>query len=142
MKAFSNENSTLVSPQEQANRAAADAANAGGIFLSRLESERVHLLSLRAALERATERTGIIFDDLQFRAHNLNGVAGTLEASAVAKAAHQLEDAAFAASRTHSNSADIPVRAALDSLIRMLGQFDDGESTVMGGEPAIRINSR
>ena len=142
MKAFSNENSTLVSPQEQANRAAADAANAGGIFLSRLESERVHLLSLRAALERATERTGIIFDDLQFRAHNLNGVAGTLEASAVAKAAHQLEDAAFAASRTHSNSADIPVRAALDSLIRMLGQFDDGESPVMAGEAAIRILSR
>jgi HPt (histidine-containing phosphotransfer) domain-containing protein len=142
MKAFSNENSTLVGPQEQANRAATDAANAGGMFLSRLESERVHLVSLRAALERATERTGIIFDDLQFRAHNLNGVAGTLEASSVAKAAHQLEDAAFAASRTHSNSADIPVRAALDSLIRLLGQFDDGESPVMAGEPAIRILSR
>jgi HPt (histidine-containing phosphotransfer) domain-containing protein len=142
MKALTNENSSMVSPQEHASRAAADAANAGGIFLSRLESERVHLVSLRAALERATERTGIIFDDLQFRAHNLNGVAGTLEASDVAKAAHQLEDAAFAASRTHSNSADIPVRAALDGLIRLLGQFDAGESTSMTSEPGIRIISR
>jgi len=142
MKALSNENSSLVSPQEHASRAAGDAVNAGGMFLSRLESERVHLVSLRAALERATERTGIIFDDLQFRAHNLNGVAGTLEASDVAKAAHQLEDAAFAASRTHSNSADIPVRAALDGLIRLLGQFDAGEDSVMTGESAIRIISR
>jgi HPt (histidine-containing phosphotransfer) domain-containing protein len=112
------------------------------MFLSQLENERVHLMSLRAALERATERTGIIFDDLQFRAHNLNSVAGTLDASAVAKAAHQLEDAAFAASRTHSNSADIPVRAALDGLIRLLGRFDDGEGSVMAGEPAIRMMSR
>ena len=142
MKAFSNENATMITPHEQASRLAGDAANASGMFLSRLESERVHLVSLRAALERATERTGIIFDDLQFRAHNLNGVAGTLEASSVAKAAHQLEDAAFAASRTHSNSADIPVRAALDSLIRLLAQFDDGESAVMTAEPAIRVISR
>lgn len=142
MKALSNVNSTLASTHEQANRAATDAAHAGGMFLSRLESERVHLVSLRAALERATERTGIIFDDLQFRAHNLNGVAGTLEASAVANAAHQLEDAAFAASRTHSNSADIPVRTALDSLIRLLGQLDDGESTIMTGDPTVRIISR
>jgi HPt (histidine-containing phosphotransfer) domain-containing protein len=141
VKAF-NENSTTGSPspaQEHANR---DAANSGGLFLSRLESERVHLVSLRAALERATERTGIIFDDLQFRAHNLNGVAGTLEAGDVAKAAHQLEDAAFAASRTHSNSADIPVRTALDGLIRLLGQLDDEDSAVMSGEPGIRIISR
>ncbi len=141
MKAF-NENSALgtqVGAQEQAGR---DAAHSGSMFLSRLESERVHLVSLRAALERATERTGIIFDDLQFRAHNLNGVAGTLEASAVAQAAHQLEDAAFAASRTHSNSADIPVRSALDSLIRLLGKLDDGESMPMGGAPAVRIISR
>jgi len=34
------------------------------------------------------------------------------------------------------------VRAALDSLIRMLGQFDDGESTVVPGESAIRTISR
>lgn len=142
MKAFANENSALASAQEHASRAAGEAASAGGLFLSRLQSERVHLVSLRAALERATERTGIIFDDLQFRAHNLNGVAGTLEAAEVAKAAHQLEDAAFAASRTHSNSADIPVRAALDGLIRLLGKFDADEGSVMTGEPAIRIISR
>ena len=142
MKALSNEDSTLVSPQDHASRAAGDAASAADLRLSRLESERVHLVSLRAALERATERTSIIFDDLQFRAHNLNGVAGTLEARDVAKAAHQLEDAAFAASRTHSNSADIPVRAALDGLIRLLGRMDTSEGTVMTGEPAIRISSR
>jgi HPt (histidine-containing phosphotransfer) domain-containing protein len=141
MKAF-NENSALGTPAAAQEQAGRDAANSSNRFLSRLESERVHLVSLRAALERATERTGIIFDDLQFRAHNLNGVAGTLEASAVAQAAHQLEDAAFAASRTHSNSADIPVRSALDSLIRLLGILDDGESTTMAGTPAVRIISR
>ena len=55
MKAFANENSALASAQEHASRAAGEAASAGGLFLSRLQSERVHLVSLRAALERATE---------------------------------------------------------------------------------------
>ncbi len=92
----------------------------GSVFLARLLSERVHLATLSAALARADDSPGEIFDDLCCSAHRLNGSASAFEASDIAAAADALEQAAAAAALTHSNNADPAVWGALLALISVL----------------------
>ena len=94
--------------------------NLGSIFLARLLSERVHLVTLSAALARADDSPREIFDDLRCRAHRLNGTANVFEAADIAMAADALEQAAAAAAQTHSDNADPAVWGALLALISVL----------------------
>jgi HPt (histidine-containing phosphotransfer) domain-containing protein len=79
------------------------------LFAVRLQSERVHFVTLSAALARAEESPAGIFDDLTFRAHRLKGAAATFEFADLAAAAGALEQASFAAA----------------TLVQMLGTFED-----------------
>jgi hypothetical protein len=78
-------------------------------FQARLESERVHFVTLSAALARADENPAWIFEDLQYRAHRLQG------------GAEALEQAAVAAAQTRANNTDENVWAALVTLVRLMG---------------------
>jgi chemotaxis protein histidine kinase CheA len=90
-------------------------------FHARLESERVHFVSLSAALARAEENPTWIFEDLQFRAHRLQGGASIFEVTDVAEAAHALEEAAVSASKARANNTDEKVWAALVTLVQLMG---------------------
>lgn len=90
-------------------------------FHARLESERVHFVSLSAALARAEENPAWIFEDLQFRAHRLQGGASIFEVTDVAKAAHALEQAAVCASKARADNTDEKVWEALVMLVQLMG---------------------
>src|ERR1700712_1455030 len=75
-------------------------------FQARLESERVHFVTLSAALARAEENPVWIFEDLQFRAHRLQGGAAIFEESEVAQAAGVLEQAAVQAAQSRAGNTD------------------------------------
>jgi HPt (histidine-containing phosphotransfer) domain-containing protein len=90
-------------------------------FHARLESERVHFVSLSAALARAEENPSWIFEDLQFRAHRLQGGASIFEVTDVAQAAHALEEAAVSASKTRADNTDEKVWEALVALVQLMG---------------------
>jgi chemotaxis protein histidine kinase CheA len=90
-------------------------------FHARLESERVHFVSLSAALARAEENPAWIFEDLQFRAHRLQGGASIFEETDVAQAAHALEEAAVSASKARADNTDEKVWAALVTLVQLMG---------------------
>jgi hypothetical protein len=90
-------------------------------FHARLESERVHFVSLSAALARAEENPSWIFEDLQFRAHRLQGGAAIFEVADVAQAACALEEAAVSASKARADNTDEKVWAALVTLVRLMG---------------------
>jgi Hpt domain len=92
----------------------------GSIFLAKLSSERFHLAALSAALARADDSPGGIFDDLCSSAHRPNGTASVFEAADIAAAADALEQAAAAAALTHSDIADPAVWGALLVLISVL----------------------
>lgn len=95
----------------------------GSVFLARLQSERLHLVSLSAALAGAEYDSAAVFEDLQFRARRLRGAANILEASEVAASAAALEGAASAAARARASHAHAPVWAALIDLIDLLGKM-------------------
>jgi len=57
-------------------------------FHARLQSDRVHFATLSAALARAEESPGWIFQDLQFRAHKIRGGAAIFEIAAVEAAGY------------------------------------------------------
>jgi HPt (histidine-containing phosphotransfer) domain-containing protein len=90
-------------------------------FHARLESERVHFVSLSAALARAEENPSWIFEDLQFRAHRLQGGASIFEVMDVAQAAHALEEAAVSASKMRAGNTDEKVWEALVTLVQLMG---------------------
>jgi chemotaxis protein histidine kinase CheA len=90
-------------------------------FQARLESERVHFVTLSAALARADENPAWIFEDLQFRAHRLQGGAAIFDESEVASAANALENAAVVAAKSRSDNTDENVWAALVALVRLMG---------------------
>src|ERR1700749_5148232 len=71
-------------------------------FQVRMESERVHFVTLSAALARAEENPAWIFDDLKQRAHKLQGGAAIFEESEVAVAAGALEAAAVHAAQSRA----------------------------------------
>jgi HPt (histidine-containing phosphotransfer) domain-containing protein len=99
-------------------------------FHARLESERVHFVSLSAALARAEENPSWIFEDLQFRAHRLQGGASIFEVTDVAQAAHALEEAAVTASKVRANNTDENVWAALVTLVQLMGSSQAGLEAV------------
>jgi HPt (histidine-containing phosphotransfer) domain-containing protein len=90
-------------------------------FFGRLQSERVQLVNLSAALARNEDNPGSIFDDLVFVAHRLRGGAAIFDLPEIAAAGNALEQAAATASATHASHADAGVWAALVSLVDLLG---------------------
>jgi HPt (histidine-containing phosphotransfer) domain-containing protein len=94
------------------------------LFTMRLQSERVHFVTLSAALARAEECPGGIFDDLNFRAHRLKGAAATFEYPELAGAAGALERASFAAATAHAAHTDTDVWTALVALVDLLGVIE------------------
>jgi HPt (histidine-containing phosphotransfer) domain-containing protein len=90
-------------------------------FHARLESERVHLVSLSAALAHAEANPAWIFEDLQFRAHRLQGGASIFEVTDVAQAAHTLEQAAVSAAKARADNTDEKVWSALVALVQVMG---------------------
>ncbi len=93
-------------------------------FHARLESERVHFVTLSAALARAEENPVWIFEDLVYRAHRLQGGAAIFEESEVALAAGKLESAAVTAAQSRADTTDERVWAALEALVKLMGNLD------------------
>jgi hypothetical protein len=93
-------------------------------FCARLQRERVHMVSLSAALASTEENPGHIFDALESRARHLYSDASAIEIATVADAADALGRAALEASRSHSNHEDPAVWTALVALVRLLGTID------------------
>ena len=93
-------------------------------FQARLESERVHFVTLSAALARADENPTWIFEDLVYRAHRLQGGAAIFEESEVAVAAGKLESAAVNAAQSRADNTDENVWAALEALVKLMGDRD------------------
>lgn len=99
-------------------------------FQARLESERVHFVTLSAALARADENPAWIFEDLQFRAHRLQGGAAIFDESEVASAACALENAAVLAAKSRADNTDENVWAALVALVRLMGNRESAQAVV------------
>jgi hypothetical protein len=99
-------------------------------FQARLESERVHFVTLSAALARADENPAWIFEDLQYRAHRLQGGAAIFDEAEVALAAEALEQAAVVAAQTRADNTDENVWAALVSLVRLMGGRESAHATL------------
>ncbi len=97
-------------------------------FHARLESERVHFVTLSAALARADENPVWIFEDLVYRAHRLQGGAAIFEESEVAKAAGRLESAAGAAAQSRADNTDEDVWSALEDLVKLMGNIESGRA--------------
>jgi mevalonate pyrophosphate decarboxylase len=93
-------------------------------FHARLESERVHFVTLSAALARAEENPARIFEDLVYRAHRLQGGAAIFEESAVALAAGKLESAAVVAAQSRADNTNEEVWAALEALVKLMGNLE------------------
>jgi hypothetical protein len=99
-------------------------------FQARLESERVHFVTLSAALARADENPAWIFEDLQFRAHRLQGGAAIFDEAEVASAACALENAAVVAAKSRADNTDEHVWAALVALVRLMGSREPAQAVV------------
>lgn len=93
-------------------------------FHARLESERVHFVTLSAALARAEENPAWIFEDLVYRAHRLQGGAAIFEESEVARAAGKLENAAGMAAQSRADNTNEEVWAALEALVKLMGGLE------------------
>jgi hypothetical protein len=93
-------------------------------FHARLESERVHFVTLSAALARADENPLWIFEDLVYRAHRLQGGAAIFEESEVALAAGRLESAAVVAAQSRAENTDENVWSALEALVKLMGSVE------------------
>jgi chemotaxis protein histidine kinase CheA len=94
------------------------------IFRARLENERVHFVTLSAALACADESPQRIFEDLVYRAHRLRGGAAIFDESEVAMAAGRLEKAAAAAAQSRAENTDEEVWSALEALVRLMGSIE------------------
>jgi chemotaxis protein histidine kinase CheA len=93
-------------------------------FHARLESERVHFVTLSAALARAEENPVRIFEDLVYRAHRLQGGAAIFEEAEVARAAGKLENAAVVAAQSRADNTNEEVWAALEALVKLMGNVE------------------
>jgi HPt (histidine-containing phosphotransfer) domain-containing protein len=93
-------------------------------FHARMESERVHFVTLSAALARAEENPLPLFEDLVYRAHRLQGGAAIFEESEVARAAGKLENAAVVAAQSRADNTDEGVWAALEALVKLMGNLE------------------
>lgn len=97
-------------------------------FHCRLESERVHFVTLSAALARADENPMWIFEDLVYRAHRLQGGAAIFEESEVAVAAGRLENAAVIAAQSRAENTDENVWSALEALVKLMGNLESARA--------------
>jgi HPt (histidine-containing phosphotransfer) domain-containing protein len=93
-------------------------------FHAKLESERVHFVTLSAALACADENPLWIFEDLEHRAHRLRGGAAIFEESEVAMAAGRLENAAMLAAQSRAENTDENVWSALEALVKLMGRIE------------------
>jgi HPt (histidine-containing phosphotransfer) domain-containing protein len=111
-------------------------------FHARLQSDRAHFATLSAALARAEESPGWIFQDLQFRAHKIRGGAAIFEIFKVEAAAFALEQAAISASMSNADNTDVGVWNTLEDLVRLMGELDAGadpQSTPLSARKSPRI---
>ncbi|MEA3159386.1 MAG: hypothetical protein QOD95_934 [Gammaproteobacteria bacterium] len=99
------------------------------VFQSKLQSERAHFVALSAALARAEDSPGPVFNELRNRAHKMRGSAAVFEMAQVASATGALEIAAIAATVSHADNTDAAVWAALVALVRLLGNLDTSDGT-------------
>ena len=90
-------------------------------FQGKLPSERAHFVALSAALARAEDGPGPIFNELRNRAHKIRGSAAVFQMAQVASATGALEIAAIAATVSHADNTDAAVWTALVALVRLLG---------------------
>jgi HPt (histidine-containing phosphotransfer) domain-containing protein len=95
-------------------------------FYARLKLERVHFVTLSAALARTEEDPAWIFGDLRDRAHKIRGSAAMFEIADVAVAACALELASISAMMSQANNGDAAVWTALVALVELLDTFDAG----------------
>lgn len=93
-------------------------------FQTLLQYERVHLVTLSAALARAEENPSRIFAHLVFRARKLHGGAISFEITEIAAAARSLEQAANRALISGADNADTSVWATLIALVNLMGTVD------------------
>jgi hypothetical protein len=93
-------------------------------FHARLESDRVHFVTLSAALACADENPLWIFEDLVYRAHRLQGGAAIFEEAEVSLAAGRLENAARAAAQSRADNTDEDVWSALEALVKLMGSIE------------------
>ncbi len=93
--------------------------------MRRLQSERAYFEMLGTALMQAEDCPGSVFDDLNFRAHRLKGVAATFGFTGLVKTAGALERASFAAATAQARNDDLGVEAALNELTTMLDALND-----------------
>lgn len=93
-------------------------------FQTMLQYERVHFVTLSAALARAEENPSRIFAHLVFRARKLRGGAISFEITEIAAAARSLEQAANRALISGADNADTSVWATLAALVSLMGTVD------------------
>lgn len=101
------------------------------VFQGKLQSERAHFVALSAALARADDSPGPVFNELRNRAHKMRGSAAVFGMEHVASAAGSLEVAAIAATVRHADNTDTSVWTALVALVRFLATLDTGEGTLL-----------
>lgn len=106
------------------------------VFQGKLQSERAHLVALSAALARADDSPGPVFNELRNRAHKMRGSAAVFGMEQVASAAGSLEVAAIAATVSHADNTDAAVWTALVALVRYLGTLDTGDGTPLSLVPS------
>lgn len=108
-------------PQREGPKPAEDFVALREAFQAQIQSERVRLVALSAALARSEENPSRIFDDLVHRAHVLQDGAEMLEFSEIAAAANSLQQAAYCASLAHADNTDAQVWTALAALVNLMG---------------------
>jgi HPt (histidine-containing phosphotransfer) domain-containing protein len=106
------------------------------VFRGKLQSERAHFVALSAALARAEDGPGPVFNELRNRAHKMRGSAAVFEMPQVASAAGALEVAAIAATVSHADNTDAAVWTSLVALVRFLGTLDTGDSSPLSLVPS------
>jgi len=89
-------------------------------FYLRLRSDRVRLTILSATLAQVSGDPTCAFEDIRLFAHRLRGAAMIFEVTDIGNAAHELEQAAGAASLERADNADPRVWAALEALVNRL----------------------
>ena len=99
-------------------------------FCVRLRSEREHFVAHNTALARASDCPAAILDDLRNRAHRLSGTAAIFEFAGIAAAARALELTVVSAAASHTETTAHGIRAALDALVRLIGNLEKDPSPV------------
>jgi HPt (histidine-containing phosphotransfer) domain-containing protein len=111
-------------------------------FCIRLRGERDHFLTLNAALTGTDDSPVPVLGELRNRAHRLSGTAAIFEFAAVAAAARALELTLVTASGSLADNAEMPIRLALDALVRAIEDLEPKPAPVRTAEAGSRSGSR